>query len=80
MATELMVHLVDEAHRELSVARIARRATEAEEVADGKGVRPQVPARLAARREPHRVGKARHEESGLGGPSVDHWTAQSPNG
>ena len=40
-----VVDLIDEAQREVQVAALPALAMEAEEVADGEGVRPQVPAR-----------------------------------
>jgi hypothetical protein len=44
--SEDVVNLIDEAEGKLFVALITRLLVKGEEIADGEGVRPQIPSRL----------------------------------
>jgi hypothetical protein len=56
-----VLHLIDEAQRQIQVAALAALAMEAEEVADGKGVRPQVSAGRASSGQAGRLRELVHQ-------------------
>jgi hypothetical protein len=58
------VNLFDQPERQVRIALLSGNLREAQEVADGEGVGPQIAARGMRRDEPRALGVARHERCG----------------
>ncbi len=64
MATELVVHSLDELERQRAPSRLAGGALQGEEVADGEGVGPEVAAALGVALQARALGEVVHQLAG----------------